>query len=80
MECRKWPLDLEQRVNTESITVPTLAMHGTRDRPRRLECFEQMDRFFTGGIEKVVVPKTGHFLHLEAPDAVSSRIVEFFLR
>ena len=71
---------LEQRVNTEPVTVPTLAMHGTRDRPRRLESFQQMDRFFTGGLEKVVIPETGHFLHLEAPDAVSSRVIEFFQR
>ena len=71
---------LEQRVNTEPVTVSTLAMHGTLDRPRRLECFEQMDCFFTGGLEKVVIPDTGHFLHLEAPDTVSTRIVEFFRR
>jgi pimeloyl-ACP methyl ester carboxylesterase len=71
---------LEERVNTEVIPVPTLALHGTRDRPRRLECFQQMDRFFSGELEKMVVPDTGHFLHLEAPDVVNDRIVEFLLR
>jgi pimeloyl-ACP methyl ester carboxylesterase len=71
---------LEERVKTEVIPVPTLALHGTRDRPRRLECFQQMDRFFSGELEKVVVPDTGHFLHLEAPDVVNARIVEFLLR
>ncbi len=71
---------LEQRVNTEPVAVPTFALHGTRDRPRRLEGFQQMDRFFTGGLEKEVIPDTGHFLHLEAPNVVSAQIVEFLQR
>ena len=40
----------QDRVNAGPVTVPTLALHGTRDRPKRLDAFESeaMDRFFTG--------------------------------
>ena len=42
--------EYEDRVNKGPVTVPTLALHGTRDRPKRLDAFESeaMDRFFTG--------------------------------
>ncbi len=70
--------DLQQRVSSAPTPVPTLALHGTRDRPGRLEAFEGMDDLFLKGLEKVVVPGTGHFLHLERPREVNRRIVEFF--
>ena len=37
-----------------------------------------MDDLFLKGLEKVVVPGTGHFLHVERPHDVNRRIVEFF--
>jgi pimeloyl-ACP methyl ester carboxylesterase len=58
--------------------VPTLALHGTRDRPGRLEAFETMDDLFLKGLEKVIVSGTGHFVHVERPDEVNRRIVAFF--
>ena len=39
-----------------------------------------MDRFFTGGLEKVIIPGTGHFMHQEKPLEVNPRIVEFLMR
>ena len=38
----------EERINAGPVTVPTLALHGTRDRPKRLESFESeaMDAVF----------------------------------
>ena len=69
--------DVQERVNTARITVPTLALHGDHDRPMRLEAFQEMDRFFTGRLEKVVIPGTGHFLHQEKPQEANPRIVEF---
>lgn len=57
--------------------MPTLAIHGTRDRPGRLEAFEVMDPLFSAGLEKVILPGTGHFLHLERPEEVSRRVVAF---
>ena len=57
--------------------VPALALHGTRDRPGRLEAFNAMDHLFTNGLEKEIYPGTGHFLHLERPADVNKRIIEF---
>ena len=72
----------QDRVNAGPVTVPTLALHGTRDRPRRLDAFESeaMDRFFTGGLQKVIIPGTGHFMHQEKPAEVNPKIVEFLTR
>lgn len=61
-------------------TLPCLAFHGTRDRPGRLETFENMDHLFTNTLEKVVIEGTGHFMHLEQPQAVNSKIIEFLTR
>ena len=72
----------EARVAAGPVTVPTLALHGTRDRPKRLEGFESenMDRYFTGGLEKVIIPGTGHFMHQEKPEEVNPLIVDFLKR
>ena len=70
--------DLQLRVSSAPTPVPTLALHGTRDRPGRLEAFEGMDDLFPKGLEKVVFQGTGHFLHLEQPGEVNRRIVQFF--
>ncbi len=74
--------EYEDRVNKGPVTVPTLALHGTRDRPKRLDAFESeaMDRFFTGGLEKVIIPGTGHFMHQEKPEEINPKIVEFLTR
>jgi len=69
---------LQERVSAAPTSVPTLALHGTRDRPGRLEAFEGMDDLFVKGLEKVVYPGAGHFVHLERPSDVNRRIVEFF--
>ena len=68
---------LQEKVTTTSTPVPALALHGTKDRPGRLEAFASMDQFFAAGLEKVVLPGTGHFLHLERPAEVNAKIVEF---
>jgi pimeloyl-ACP methyl ester carboxylesterase len=68
---------LHERLGTAPTPVPTLAIHGTRDRPGRLEAFEAMDHLFTAGLEKVTLSGTGHFLHLERPEEVARRVVAF---
>lgn len=68
---------LQEKIATSLTPVPALAFHGTKDRPGRLEAFEQMDQLFAAGIEKVILPGTGHFLHLERPAEVNAKIVEF---
>jgi len=69
--------DIEQSMATTAITVPTLAIHGDRDRPKRLDAFQQMDSFFSGELKKIVFQGTGHFLHLEKPELTNQTIVEF---
>jgi pimeloyl-ACP methyl ester carboxylesterase len=69
--------DLQERLSHDPIRVPTLAFHGTKDRPGRLEAFEAMDHLFLQGLDKVIVPGTGHFVHLEHPQEVNARIVAF---
>jgi len=68
---------LQEKVTTTPTPVPTLAFHGTKDRPGRSEAFERMDQFFAAGVEKVILSGTGHFLHLERPAEVNAKIVEF---
>ncbi|HEV8718445.1 MAG TPA: alpha/beta hydrolase [Candidatus Binatia bacterium] len=68
---------LQERVTTTPTPVPALAFHGTKDRPGRLAAFERMDQFFAAGLEKVILPGTGHFLHLERPAEVNAKVVEF---
>jgi pimeloyl-ACP methyl ester carboxylesterase len=36
-----------------------------------------MDDLFPRGLQKVVVPGTGHFVHVERPREVNRRIVDF---
>jgi len=71
---------LQEKVTATRTPVPALALHGTKDRPGRLAAFESMDQFFAAGLEKVVLPGTGHFLHLERPAEVNAKIVEFLRR
>ena len=72
--------DVQERTSTAPVPVPSLALHGTRDRPRRLEAFQSMDHLFTGGLDKVVVEGTGHFMHQEKPHEINPRVVEFLAR
>jgi pimeloyl-ACP methyl ester carboxylesterase len=69
--------ELREKVATTPIPVPALAFHGTRDRPGRMPAFERMDTHFAANLEKVVIPGTGHFVHLERPVEVNTKIVEF---
>jgi pimeloyl-ACP methyl ester carboxylesterase len=71
---------LREKIAATPIPVPALAFHGTRDRPGRMPAFERMDKHFAAGLEKIVIPGTGHFIHLERPDEVNRKIVEFFKR
>jgi pimeloyl-ACP methyl ester carboxylesterase len=71
---------LQEQVTTTRTPVPALALHGTKDRPGRLAAFEGMDQFFAAGLEKVILPGAGHFLHLERPLEVNAKVVEFLRR
>lgn len=68
--------DLSEKISGPT-TLPCLAFHGTRDRPGRLETFNNMDHLFTGPLEKVIIEGTGHFMHLEQPERINRKIIEF---
>jgi pimeloyl-ACP methyl ester carboxylesterase len=56
---------------------PTLYLHGRDDGCMLLESVGHPLDFMAQGSEMQVVDGAGHFLHLERPDVVNARIVEF---
>ena len=64
------------------IPVPTLYLHGADDGcvGSELVVPEEMAALFPKGVEIEIVPGAGHFLHLEQPEIVNRRIVEFLAR
>lgn len=59
------------------IAVPSLYLHGAEDGCMSARLSEGMEAMFTHGLERVVVPGVGHFLHLEQPDTVLNHILRF---
>jgi pimeloyl-ACP methyl ester carboxylesterase len=59
--------------------IPTLYLHGTDDGVMGADIVleHELVPFFPAGLELVMVPGTGHFLHLEEPEVVNHRIVTF---
>lgn len=59
------------------IPVPTLFLAGANDGCIAPAMADGQERFFTGGYAREVIPDAGHFLHLERPEAVGRRVVEW---
>lgn len=61
------------------IEVPTLYLHGADDGCMGAELVQPdlLAPFFPAGIDAEIVPAAGHFLHLDQPDAVDRRILDF---
>lgn len=59
--------------------VPTLYLHGADDACLLPEMVQrdELEPLFPQGLELEIVPGTGHFLHLEDPETVNRRVVEF---
>jgi pimeloyl-ACP methyl ester carboxylesterase len=59
--------------------VPALYLHGTDDGVMAADVVveDELRPHFPAGLELVMVPSTGHFLHLEEPDVVNHRIITF---
>jgi pimeloyl-ACP methyl ester carboxylesterase len=62
------------------VTVPTLYFQGDRDGCIGLELVEGMEALFPNGLEKVIVPGAGHFVHQEKPELVNKKVLEFLRR
>ncbi len=56
---------------------PTLYLHGERDGCVSASLGEGAERYLGPGSRRVVVPDTGHFLHLEDPGTVIREIIDF---
>jgi pimeloyl-ACP methyl ester carboxylesterase len=56
---------------------PTLYLHGTADNALGIELLEGIDQFLGEGSDVTVFEGLNHFLHLEQPDTVNKRILEF---
>lgn len=69
--------DAQGRTQLEPITMPALYFHGARDGCIGVDLADGMEAFFTAGLEKVIVPAAGHFVHQEQPALVNARLLEF---
>ncbi|MFJ8046631.1 alpha/beta fold hydrolase [Streptomyces luteogriseus] len=54
-----------------------LPPHGADDNCMSVELSDGRDDLFTNGLERVVIPGAGHFLHLEQPKTVADHILGF---
>ena len=61
----------------ETISVPSLYLHGGKDGCIGASTTEGMASNFSGPFDMELLPHAGHFLHLEDPDFVQTRILEF---
>jgi len=64
--------------STEKIATPTLLLMGDRDGCVSSSMAEGQEALFSGRYELKLVANTGHFLHLEAPDAIGDYICQWF--
>jgi pimeloyl-ACP methyl ester carboxylesterase len=61
----------------QSISVPTLMIHGCSDAATLPESTEGKNKYFTGGYARHVIPEVGHFPTREAPEPVNKLIMDF---
>ena len=69
---RRLSRDQLRRV-AQPIAIPLLALHGAQDGCVLPPTVDDRERF-AGPYEREILPGLGHFLHLEAPDAIAERV------
>lgn len=69
--------EVQQRLGTAPIEVPSLVLYGARDGCVGVELLEGMEVLFPNGLRKVVIEGAGHFVHQERPDDVNAAVVGF---
>jgi len=67
-----------RRVLLAPTTVPALRLHGEEDGCIGAEVGAGEARLHAARFEKQVIPRAGHFLHRERPEAVNRRLLAFF--
>ena len=73
-------LAAEQAATMAPTTQPTLYLHGADDGCLGVGLVTGAEAFLAPGSEVAIVEGTGHFLHVENPEDVNRRIVEFLAR
>jgi len=68
---------VQARLGREPLAPPALHVHGADDGCIGADVARPNPDLFGGGVEAIVVPGAGHFVHLERPDAVNARLVAF---
>jgi pimeloyl-ACP methyl ester carboxylesterase len=68
------------RLLAKPIQVPTLYLHGEDDGCIGAAVMKGQGRHFVAGFEEHVLSSAGHFLQLEQPARVSTRVLQFFAR
>jgi pimeloyl-ACP methyl ester carboxylesterase len=68
-----------QAAGAGPIDVPTLYLHGADDGCMGVEMVveSELTPFFPKGLQVEVVPSSGHFLHLDQPEAVNQLVTSF---
>jgi pimeloyl-ACP methyl ester carboxylesterase len=69
--------DLQIRMSMAPIEVPSLVFHGAKDGCMSVDLLTGMEDLFPRGLQKVVVPDAGHFVHQERPEAFNAHLIEF---
>jgi pimeloyl-ACP methyl ester carboxylesterase len=64
-------------LSSAGIDVPLLHLHGQDDGCIAPAASEGEERYFNADFRREVLPGLGHFLHLEAPDEVATRVLAF---
>jgi len=72
-------LDEAGAAGSGPIQVPTLYLHGADDGCMGVESVNpaELAPFFPAGLEVEIVPASGHFLHLDQPEAVNRKVLDF---
>jgi epoxide hydrolase 4 len=66
----KWP----------KIECPTLLIWGEKDQALGLELTDDMERYFSGRLDKEFLPEAGHWVHSQEPEIVISLLADFLER
>jgi len=66
----------DRRADLSRIAVPTLLIAGERDQAAPLKTMQRMTEAIPGA-RLVVIPGTGHMIHLEQPDAFRAALLPF---
>lgn len=69
--------EAERRIGHEAIGVPSLYVHGADDGCIAPGISDGMDGLFSAGLERLVLPNAGHFVHMEAPEAFNRAVLAF---